>query len=232
MKMSSNEEAIKKAIEVGIAPEQIAADLADDGVLNNSNITGILHKEKDMLDLAQEKAEKLKALILTIIPILALLTGAVMEISGMTNMTDFDDEEVEEEPVVWGCTDAQASNFNYHATNDNGGCIYPPECNVFFYDDGLYWVDENETGLKVYADPDEDQDCGDAEIKLVFTLTGNTTYSETAEYTINGEVLDELWLIIDPIENGTYSPTLTLFYWKDNWEEVESKTYEDVIIDG
>ena len=126
--MSSNEEAIKQAIEVGIAPEQIAADLADDGVLNNSNITGILHKDKDILDLAQEKAEKLKALVLTLIPLLALITGATMEITGMTNMTDFDDEEVKEEPVIWGCTDAQATNFDYYATNNNGACTYPPEC--------------------------------------------------------------------------------------------------------
>ena len=38
----SNEDAIKKAMDEGVAAEDIAADLADDGVLNNSHITGIL----------------------------------------------------------------------------------------------------------------------------------------------------------------------------------------------
>ncbi len=40
-------------------------------------------------------------------------------------------------PAVWGCTDAEASNFQPNATNDDGSCTYPLDCGdgelVHFY---------------------------------------------------------------------------------------------------
>tara|TARA_R110002020_G_scaffold375954_2_gene587110 strand:+ start:83 stop:886 length:804 start_codon:yes stop_codon:yes gene_type:complete len=263
--MSNNEEAIKKAIEAGISSEQIAADLADDGVLNNSNITGILHEEKDLLDKAQEKAEKIKALIMTIIPIIALLAGGVMELSGMTDMTGLGDSDVVKEekweptlgcmdpaadnydpnadydngnfceyPPILGCTDTNATNYDSMAEEDDGSCEYPPpvDCNVFFYETGLYWVDENHTGLDAYGDPDENNSCGDVPITLYFILeevNGSNYYNTSLEKTINGEAWDDLWLTHDPLNNGTYNATIALYYWEDDdWVFAEEKKHYEI----
>ena len=58
--MGSNEKAIRLAIDAGISAEDIAEDLADDGVLNNSHITGILAVKENTsaLDKATEMVNK------------------------------------------------------------------------------------------------------------------------------------------------------------------------------
>ena len=70
------EDALRRADELaeltGREKADVIADLLDDGQLNLSAGSDI-EPQKDFLDVAQEKAEKLKTLLITIAPIIALL---------------------------------------------------------------------------------------------------------------------------------------------------------------
>ena len=73
---------IEKAIEIGRSPKDIASDLADDGILNNSHLAGVgltglkgvknalkagdIDSVKDVVDYAAEKAKKIKAIFATL----------------------------------------------------------------------------------------------------------------------------------------------------------------------
>ena len=96
------EEALLKAEEyakvMGRSKKDIVADLLDDGKLNHS--AGSDKTGKDLLDLAQEKAEKLKTLLTTLIPIAMLLLSVGAEGIGIVNLTSWgmgDDEDWDEE---------------------------------------------------------------------------------------------------------------------------------------
>ena len=86
------EDALLRADELaeltGRKKTDIVADLLDDGQLNMSAGTDS-EKPKDFLDIAQEKAEKLKTLLATLIPILALLMGIGAEGMGILNLTEW-----------------------------------------------------------------------------------------------------------------------------------------------
>ena len=72
---NGNEEAIKRALESGRSHEDIAKDLADDGLLNNSHLLGSTERliesngeTQDVIERATETAQKLQKLLTTIIP--------------------------------------------------------------------------------------------------------------------------------------------------------------------
>jgi len=130
----SNEEEIKKALESGRTPEDVAADLADDGVLNESNITGVLAVKENTsaIDKATEAAQKLHKLIAAIVPILLLISTMGLELTGVIDVTpagEGDDWvwDEGEHSLVWGCTDYYAENYDEYATDDDGSCNYPPD---------------------------------------------------------------------------------------------------------
>ena len=119
----------------GRSKADVIADLLDDGQLNRSAGADI-EPEKDLLDIAQEKAEKLKTLLITLAPMIALLSGVGLEGLGVLDFTDWGSDSVwEDDPnnnpnypmVVWGCTDQAADNWDQGATDDDGSCSYPPE---------------------------------------------------------------------------------------------------------
>ena len=136
----TKEEAIRNAIESGTSAEDIAADLADDGVLNNSHLTGVLATEKNTsaLDKATETAEKIHKLLITLVPILILLAGSGLELGGIIDFTPAgegddwaweEDTNYEEDMDVWGCTDYNAVNYDYYANMDDGSCYYEDDEN-------------------------------------------------------------------------------------------------------
>lgn len=131
------EEALKRADELaeltGRKKADVIADLLDDGQLNLS--AGGDSESKDFLDVAQEKAEKLKTLLITIAPIIALLSGIGLEGLGVLDVTDWgsdsvwDDGDPHNEPPyiendIWGCTAWDAENFNPNANRDDGSCYW------------------------------------------------------------------------------------------------------------
>ena len=132
------EDALRRADELaeltGRTKKDVVADLLDDGQLNYS--AGEDANKSDLLDVAQEKAEKLKSLIITMIPIIALvLGGGGLEMLGATDFTGLggsggeDDEPWTQPPPapVWGCTDPSADNYDEWADTDDGSCEYEPE---------------------------------------------------------------------------------------------------------
>lgn len=138
------EDALRRADELaeltGRSKADVIADLLDDGQLNQS-AGADSEPQKDILDIAQEKAEKLKTLLITIAPILALLSGIGLEGLGVLDVTGWGEDSVWDgsegnpnDPTMnayyWGCTDYQASNFDSMANQDDGSCFYdstPPD---------------------------------------------------------------------------------------------------------
>ena len=134
------EDALRRADELaeltGRSKADVIADLLDDGQLNQS--AGEDTKEqKDFLDVAQEKAEKLKTLLITIAPIIALLSGIGLEGLGVLDVTAWGSDSVWEDgdpqhpddnfhidTDIWGCTAWDAENFNPNANRDDGSCYW------------------------------------------------------------------------------------------------------------
>ena len=164
------EDALLRADELaeltGRKKTDIVADLLDDGQLNMSAGTDS-EKPKDFLDIAQEKAEKLKTLLATLIPILALLMGIGAEGMGILNLTEWGADSIWEEgeegepQIRWGCMDANAINYDETAHQDDGSCDYePPDCNPEWR-----WEDV----MIQSADLDSEGFKNDLEINTVFT---------------------------------------------------------------
>ena len=133
------EDALKRADELaeltGRKKTDIVADLLDDGQLNYSAGTDTEAK-KDILDVAQEKAEKLKTLLTTLIPVFALVMGIGAEGLGFVDLTGWGEDSMWEDEdydstVYWGCMDVNALNYDPMATQDDGSC---------------YWEDNNGGG--------------------------------------------------------------------------------------
>jgi len=164
------EEALLNAGELaeltGRSKADIVADLLDDGVLNMS--AGEDSKiPKDFLDIAQEKAEKLKTLLTTLIPIFALLMGIGAEGMGILNLTEWgadsiwDEGGVEEPQIMWGCMDDAALNYDDQATHDgpdDESCEYdedPPCVPSWLYDDNSHSEGQNISIVFTFYDDHE-----------------------------------------------------------------------------
>ena len=127
------EDALLRADELaeltGRKKADIVADLLDDGQLNMSAGSDSETK-RDILDVAQEKAEKLKTLLTTLIPIFALLMGVGAEGLGIVDLTGWGEDSMwEDDPYApnaqyWGCMDMNAENYDSMATHDDGSCYY------------------------------------------------------------------------------------------------------------
>ena len=138
-----NEEAIKRALESGRSHDDIAADLADDGLLNNSHLLGSTERliesngeTQDVIERATETAQKLQKLLTAIIPILVLIAGSGLELGGVIDVTPAgegddwmweDDDTYYPDPVRYGCTDPGANNYDETAEADDGSCRFPPQ---------------------------------------------------------------------------------------------------------
>ncbi len=190
------EDALRRADELaeltGRDKADVIADLLDDGQLNMS-AGADLEPEKDFLDVAQEKAEKLKTLLITIAPIIALLSGIGLEGAGILDLTDWgsdsvwDDGDPPNEPPyidndMWGCTAWDAENFNPNANRDDGSCYWDDSPPIVYgcMDPGAdnYDAAATEDDGTCYYEPDPELDIqnqqlslvGDDELKAEFNL--------------------------------------------------------------
>ena len=163
------EDALKRADELaeltGRDKKDVIADLLDDGQLNMSAGEDI--DKKDILDIAQEKADKLKALLMTLLPVFALIMGGTsFEMFGVTDFSPLgDDDDYDYEYMeIYGCTDPSAINYMYDATMDDGYCEYESEEDTDVYgctNDAASNYDENATVDDGSCEPLEDEDGGD-----------------------------------------------------------------------
>jgi hypothetical protein len=140
----------------------IVADLLDDGKLNRSAGSDSEIK-KDLLDVAQEKAEKLKTLLTTLIPIFAILMGLGAEGIGLVDITGWGSGSVwdeESDNVGYGaCLNPDATNYDSSAKWDDGSCDFGvPYCDTEWqYDD---YSSSNENSVFVRFTFFDDNHCG------------------------------------------------------------------------
>ena len=148
--------------------EDVVVDLLDDGEANFSAGSD----SKDMFDVAQEKAEKVKALIITLMPIIALLGAGGLEGFGIVDVTGWGEDSVwdedapQDEPhyppvVVWGCTDPAAENFNNMAIQDDGSCWYEDECEWDWQWSDTSHVNQSEKTISVEMEFHDIETCDD-----------------------------------------------------------------------
>ena len=118
---------LKEAAELITTVQSISQEVSENTVLNGGeNKTEVKVEttlDGDVVDRAidslQRKADNIKKLALTLVPIFLLITGGSMEAFGVIDIMGSDDSESE---TVWGCTVADADNYNPDATDDDGSC--------------------------------------------------------------------------------------------------------------
>jgi len=121
---------LKEAAELITTVQSISKEVSENTVLNGGeNKTKVKVEttlEGDVVDRAidslQRKADNIKKLALTLIPIFLLITGGSMEAFGIIDIMGSDDVYDSDYEVVWGCTVADAENYNPDATDDDGSC--------------------------------------------------------------------------------------------------------------
>ena len=238
----SNEDALKKAIESGISAEDIAADLADDGVLNNSHITGILATKENTsaLEKATEAAKATHKLLTALIPILLLVATSGLELGGIIDITPAGegDDWVWEDDEYWGCVNPDAVNYDPMATHDDGSCDFPrygctdPEASNYEAmaneNDGS--CEYGEHNLEPSADIINMQTTlvnDDTEIRVSFDLITNGDFNDDIEIT---------WRML---YNDEPAPEYEVKTWEDPYEagyvewvfeDLDTGEYEPIVI--
>ena len=195
----------------------IVADLLDDGKLNLSAGSDAEIK-KDILDIAQEKAEKFKTLLTTLIPVVALLLGIGAEGLGVLDITGWGEESIfsPNGEDYGACLDSDAENYDRYASWDDGTCdfgvqIFPP-CDNWNYED-YSTQDDNVLFLK-YTFFSE-TDCG-TELKGHFNIVLLRNDSAHRDASINVQFTDEIEIeyIFDDLSEGNY-------YWELEFHTIE-----------
>ena len=213
------EDALRRAAEyaelTGRNKADVIADLLDDGQLNYSAGQDTEPK-KDLLDIAQEKAEKLKKLMTTLIPILVLLGGVGAEGIGLLDMTSWGNESMfDEEDGLWGCMDDTALNYNEDATRDgpeDESCQYEvePSCvPSWLYEDESH--SEGQDIFIVFSFYD-DHDC-ETEIDGHFIIEIYSNGSKSDDAFVNvGYFTDSVDVTYDftDLDPGTYITEISL----------------------
>lgn len=212
------EEALLRAEELslitGRKKTDIVADLLDDGKLNLSAGSDTEVK-RDILDIAQEKAEKFKTLLTTLIPVLALLLGVgaeglgVLDVTGWGSDSMWDGESNDSNNIYWGCTNYDAANYDPMATDDDGSCYWDnnnPTCNPSWGYDEYGYVDEN--NLEVRFTFQDYNNCGIEHYGGHFIITLFESGSEAEQVFLhNIDFTDSISieLVFRDLEGGTYS---------------------------
>ena len=234
------EDALRRADELaeltGRTKKDVVADLLDDGQLNYSageDATEV----KDILDVAQEKAEKLKSLIITMIPVIALvLGGGGLEMLGVTSWTDgeSDDGDWSPPPVRWGCMDPNADNFDDTAQEDDGSCEHtdPPdsERGLDIRDAHISLVGDNELKVEFNLFVEGDFCCDD--IELIWEIEVNGMYDDglrrVTHHSYDEEGLihsEEYW---PDMPDGNYHARVEVQWMNEMWDE---ETTNGVVIE-
>ena len=177
------------AVITGRKKTDIVADLLDDGKLNLSAGSDAEVK-KDILDIAQEKAEKFKTLITTLIPVLALLLGVGAEGLGVLDVTGWGSDS------MWEEDDPNNPN-NYWDDN---------QCDPAWGYDEYGYVEENNLEVR-YAFQDYNT-CGIEHFggHFIITLFENGN-QEDQEFIRNIDFVDYINIeyTFSDLEEGTYS---------------------------
>ena len=219
------EDALRRADELaeltGRDKKDIIADLLDDGVLNKSAGEDAEEK-KDFLDKAQEQAEKLKTLLTTLIPIFALLMGIGAEGLGVLDLTDWGSESIWEDdesyPMVGGCLDSTAENYDPAADYDDGSCFWdgngngggggPPCQTEWRFDDYSSVMGDN---LNIQFTFYDERDCGrqlEGEFSINLYLDGQY-YDEQRITGVSFRNYIDMNLQFNDLSDGSYDYTIS-----------------------
>jgi len=215
------EDALLRADELseitGRKKTDIVADLLDDGVLNLSAGSDADVK-RDILDIAQEKAEKFKTLLTTLIPVFALLLGVGAEGLGVLDVTGWGEESIfsPTNEDYGACLDPDAENYDKDASWDNGSCQFEiPPCDTDWrYDD--YSTSNLESSIYIRSSFFDANEC-DYELEGHFTIVlfmdGN---SHDGDYINTGTFRNEIQIQSDflDLEEGEY-------YWDLEFHTIE-----------
>lgn len=242
-----NEEAIKRALESGRSHDDIAADLADDGLLNNSHLLGSTERliesngeTQDVIEKATETAQKLQKLLTAIIPILVLIAGSGLELGGIIDVTPVGDDEDDEgwmwednshEDKQWGCTDPAASNYEEWANEDDHSCDYHENERLLdIQNHELSLVGENELKIEFGLLVEGDFCCDD--IELIWEIEVNGFYDDGLRrvtlhsYDEEGYIdLEQYW---PDMGEGNYHARVEVRWMNDMWDE---ETTNGVVIE-
>ena len=194
--------------------EDVIVDLLDDGEANFS--AG--GDSKDILDVAQEKAEKLKTLLITLMPIIALLGAGGLEGFGIVDVTgwgedsvwDEDYPEPEPEPEVEQEPEPPEEVEENVTAEDEPEP--EPDCAPYLWDSNVS-VYGNGT-IRVIMDVDTD--CESIEVNAYLDVSHNETYlGYGAEYnfTIVGQEAEPyLYLYFNTSHSGNHTLWISVYY--------------------
>ena len=253
MEIDDVEDALRRADELseltGRSKADVIADLLDDGQLNQSAGTD-MKPDKDFLDLAQEKAEKLKTLLITIAPIIALLSGFGLEAIGVLDVTDWGEDSVWEgdpndphqyEQEYWGCMAWDAENYDPMANRDDGSCNFAAQVIQGCMDQGAENYDsaatEDDGSCQYPSDPCEGVT---AEQYQVPDFQWQMMYPNDAEivYYLRHNGPDDCWLEADVMislyADGGYQNSLEFGNFQNTISNDPSGSFtvQDQIFDG
>ena len=192
----------------------VIADLLDDGKLNLSAGSDSEIK-KDILDIAQEKAEKFKTLLTTLIPIIVLLGAIGAEGMGILDLTEWGEESIfsPNSEDYGACLNPDAKNYDSYASWDDGSCQFIQVCEPDWnYDD--YSTQDGDRIFLKYTFFDEN-DC-ETELEGHFSIVLLRNDSAHRDTSISAQFTDEIDIeyIFDDLEEGEY-------YWELEFHTIE-----------
>lgn len=224
------EDALLKADEyakvMGRTKKDIVADLLDDGKLNHS--AGSDATGKDLLDIAQEKAEKLKTLLTTLIPIAMLLLSVGAEGIGIIDVTNWSmsgDDDEDDVEIIWGCMDEEAINYDPDA-NEPDDCEFEDDedevfCEGYLFNEQVSLKDDDaeQDAVIISADlgitSESEDSCDDQTFHIHWKLEadGGIMYEYDEQengYRDDPDGADYMSHIFDNVAAGTYTARVYL----------------------
>jgi len=241
---------LKEAAELITTVQSISQEVSENTVLNGGeNKTEVKVEttlDGDVVDRAidslQRKADNIKKLALTLVPIFLLITGGSMEAFGIIDIMGSDDVDDSEYETVWGCTLADAENYNPDATDDDGSCWWdngggggggpPANCN-WMWDDTSYTNDANPNSLYVmvsFSSPEcpYEQE-GDFEVHLIL---GGEHHDMEEEYIVKFFENYDLEFQFDDLVAGEYRLRLSFNSYDGSeyhWDSPRTYLFEDSV---
>ena len=147
--------------------------------------------------------------------------------------TDDDGSCEYDEEIIYGCTDPEANNYNDEATSEDDSCEYDPEeCEPFYYDYYLSYVDSNNSSLIYTYDIDLPCDeTQEVEVQFLAYVNGSGHGDLPYNYTIDKfnttyQDWDSRTVILSDFENDTYD--IYAYLINDNGDMIKESTWFNV----